>query len=127
MKFVPLIEGEAGHFFPTKTHDGLRYDLRNIHLECHHDNCDNPDHLKGYKRNLINKIGLKAFKELCDDAAKYIREGHRWQRTELEEMIAKFKKLNKELENTENVPFKSFSGDNAPIFPENQDWLNQWT
>jgi 5-methylcytosine-specific restriction endonuclease McrA len=81
----------AGHFFPVKGYDGLRFDEFNVNGECVSCNSFNEGHLIGYNDNLKNKIGLKALNKLKQRAKEYKMNGYKWARFELEEMIKKYK------------------------------------
>ena len=41
----------------------LRFDTRNMNCECRHCNRFSADHLIGYRRNLIKKLGKQSFEE----------------------------------------------------------------
>jgi hypothetical protein len=88
---------EAGHFYPVKTYDGLRYELDNIHGECHYDNCFNDFHLISYQNNLINRIGAERMAILKQKAEEYKINGHKFSRSELLDIITQFKQLIAEL------------------------------
>lgn len=61
--YLPLCLGEVGHFIPRQ-HKSVRWNLNNVHLESIAANRFNQDHLDGYRRNLIQKIGLDQVEEL---------------------------------------------------------------
>jgi hypothetical protein len=50
---------DAGHFRTRGAAPELRYEEKNVHKECVHCNLHNTEHLLGYRRNLILKIGIK--------------------------------------------------------------------
>lgn len=87
-QYKPL---QAGHFYPTSTHDGLRFDEDNVHGECAGCNCFNEGHLIGYQENLPSRIGQERFEALKQRAAEYKRNGHKWSRSELMDIIEKYK------------------------------------
>lgn len=58
-----VTEAENGHYIP-RSQTALRWDLRNCNLECLKCNRFDQDHLKGYRLNLIKKIGLTEVQEL---------------------------------------------------------------
>jgi len=83
---------QAGHFFPTGTYSGLRFDEDNCHGECLQCNYYNSQsHAYGYKENLIIKLGLVRFDKLEQKAAYYKRHGRKWDRFELIEIIEKYR------------------------------------
>jgi hypothetical protein len=92
---------QAGHFFPVKLYDNLRYDEDNVHGEDAGCNCFNQAHLIYYAINLKEKIGEERFNALYKKAEDYKKFGHKWSRTELEEKIIyyteKVKQLKQEL------------------------------
>lgn len=51
---------DCGHFH-SRTHMATRYDEDNCHAECKACNRFSADHLIGYQRNLIQKIGQQRF------------------------------------------------------------------
>ena len=77
----------AGHFAPVKGGSALRFDEFNVNGECISCNGFDEFHLIGYRRNLINKIGEGAVLYL-EQNAKLVK---RWSRTELNEIIEKYK------------------------------------
>lgn len=85
-KLKPISEMQAGHFMAS-TYAYTRFNLLNINAECIQCNCFDPDHLIGYRKNLIDKIGLKAVEQLEIDAHK----PHKWDRQELLDLIKKYK------------------------------------
>lgn len=83
----PVSNMDAGHYVPVKGSDFLRYHEFNINGECKGCNGFDEFHLIGYRKNLIEKIGL--------DAVEWLNENRRtvkkWTRAELEEIINKYK------------------------------------
>ena len=55
-KIKHISEGDCGHFY-SRRHMATRFDEDNCHLECRGCNRANGDHLHGYTKNLIQKIG----------------------------------------------------------------------
>ena len=82
---------QAGHYYAVSTHSGLRFDEDNVHGECSGCNCFNESHLIGYGENLPHRIGQQRFFNLKQRAAGYKRNGHKWGRSEVEEIIEKYK------------------------------------
>lgn len=83
-QYKPL---QAGHYYPTQGYDGLRFDAFNCHGECSGCNCFDEGHLIGYGENLIGRIGKVEFDLLKLRASDYKKHGHKWSRSELEEII----------------------------------------
>lgn len=88
-QFKPL---QAGHFYSVKMYDGLRFDEDNCFGECVGCNCFNESHLIGYGDNLIGRIGQDRVNELKQRAADYKKNGYKWSRSELLELIEIYKK-----------------------------------
>jgi len=82
---------DAGHYFATSGYSGLRFDEDNVHGECAGCNRFNDSHLIGYGINLPSKIGETDYKALLLKADEYKRDGIKWDRTELEELIELYK------------------------------------
>lgn len=82
---------QAGHYFSVKGYDGLRYDVDNVHGECSGCNCFDESHLIGYGENLIKRIGQEKYNRLKERAADYKKNGYKWMRYELEELINYYK------------------------------------
>lgn len=92
-------EMQAGHFYPVKGYDGLRYDEENVHGECAGCNGFDDAHLIGYADNLLGKIGGERLKALKERAAEYKRNGYKFSRSEISEKIEYYKRKVAELEN----------------------------
>ena len=84
-------ELQCGHFFAVKGYDGLRFDEENTAGECSSCNCFNESHLIGYSINLKDRLGLDRFNDLIERAAEYKRNGYKWSRSELLELIEIYK------------------------------------
>jgi hypothetical protein len=82
---------QAGHYFAVKGYDGLRYDEDNVHGECAGCNCFDESHLIGYGRNLVKRIGQERYDALVERAAEYKRNGYKFSRSEVIEIIEKYK------------------------------------
>ena len=89
---------QCGHFFNVGGHDGLRFNEDNANGECAGCNCFDLSHLINYGDNLIERIGIERFQNLKNQAKIYKREGHKWTRYELLEMIEKYKAKIRELQ-----------------------------
>lgn len=62
-RILPFHKMQLGHYF-SRRHMATRWDEQNCNAECETCNCRDTNHLVGYKKNLINKIGQRAFEEL---------------------------------------------------------------
>lgn len=63
-KLKPIRHCQAGHFYSRGNYNSVRFNLDNINAECDYCNGFNHDHLIGYQKNLIKKIGEKRFNDL---------------------------------------------------------------
>jgi ribonuclease I len=59
-KTLPVSQMNAGHYVPVKNGSYLRLHEWNVNGECCRCNAFDEFHLIGYRRNLIDKIGLDA-------------------------------------------------------------------
>ena len=84
---LPIEQMNAGHYIPQKNSSMLRFNEYNVNGECISDNGFNEFHLINYRKNLINKIG----QEMVDWLEANQRTVKKWTRTELEEIIEKYK------------------------------------
>ena len=78
---------DAGHYVPVKGSSALRFDEYNVNGECKSCNGFDQFHLIGYRRNLIDKVGERKVMEL-EYQHRLIKK---WTRTELNEIIEKYK------------------------------------
>jgi hypothetical protein len=77
----------AGHFYSAGTHTAVRFDERNVHMQCESCNSFLSGNLLRYRENLLTKLGIEEFERLSADAMqtrKYTRE-------ELKEVINTYK------------------------------------
>jgi hypothetical protein len=88
----PLKEN-AGHFYNANNHWSVRFDERNVHLQCEHCNTFLSGNLIYYRENLLKKIGIEEFENLSAEAIKT----RKFTIEELKEIIATYKKKCKEL------------------------------
>lgn len=86
-KTLPVEKMNAGHYVPVGSCSFLRFHEWNTSGECQGCNCFNSFHLVDYRKNLINKIGLENVEWLEENR----RTEKRWSRSELEEIIFKYK------------------------------------
>lgn len=62
-KIYPFGQMQNGHYF-VRQHTATRWDERNCNAECIFCNCHDANHLVGYRKHLIQKIGQKEFDDL---------------------------------------------------------------
>ena len=72
-------------------YDGLRFNENNVHGECCRCNGFDDMHLINYNKNLIDRIGQEEFNDLSVRAKNYKMDGYKWTRSELTEMIHRYK------------------------------------
>lgn len=80
---------EAGHFWKQGSHGILRYNLDNIHKQCHACNYHKGGNENEYRLRLVKKIGLERILILDEQA----HETKHWQRDELEQILEEVKLL----------------------------------
>lgn len=85
-------QADCGHFH-SRRHLATRYDEDNAHAECRACNRFSADHLIGYERNLIAKIGQQRFDLLKVKAASTCKMSD----FEYKELIKYYKALNAKL------------------------------
>lgn len=61
-RVLPIDQADCGHYH-SRTHMSLRFDTRNCNAECRRCNRFSSDHLIGYRKNLIRKLGLLSYKQ----------------------------------------------------------------
>ena len=79
----------AGHFYNANNHWSVRFDERNVHVQCEHCNTYLSGNLINYQRNLIDKIGVKEYNDLSSKA----NETRNFTKEELKEIINYYKKI----------------------------------
>jgi hypothetical protein len=89
----PLKEN-AGHFYNANNHWSVRFDERNVHLQCEHCNTFLSGNLIYYRENLLKKIGIEEFENLSAESMKT----RKFTIEELKEIISTYKKKCKEIE-----------------------------
>ena len=82
---------QAGHYYPVKNYDGLRFDEDNCHGQSIRDNKFLYGNLISYGENLLIRIGQERFDALKQRAADYKRSGYKWSRAELLEIIERYR------------------------------------
>ena len=90
---------QAGHYYPVQGYAGLRFDEDNVHGECAYCNCYDEGHLIGYSENIKERIGETDYKLLKQRAEDYKRDGYKFGRAELRELIELYKSKIKDYEN----------------------------
>lgn len=79
------LANQAGHYIPVNKSSFLRYDERNIHIQCAACNCWGHGNQVAYRIELRKKIGELELEALERD---YIENKvHKWSRSDLEEII----------------------------------------
>ena len=83
----------AGHFYSAGTHTSVRFDERNVHLQCEHCNTFLSGNLLNYREKLLIKLGFEEFERLSVDAMKT----RKYTREELKEIIELYKQKIKDV------------------------------
>ena len=78
---------DAGHYVPVKGGSYLRFNESNVNGQCIRCNRFDEFHLIGYRKALINKVGLDEV--LWLEAMRH--EVKKWSHSELDEIIQKYK------------------------------------
>jgi hypothetical protein len=86
-------DAHAGHFI-KRQHQSVRYDERNVHPQCPADNVYKGGCQDEYAAYVLNTYGHDALTDLL----RLKRQTKKWTRTELEELIAKYKAQSAEYE-----------------------------
>lgn len=70
------VQWEAGHYLSVGSHPELRFDLANIHKQCHRCNHNQSGNQAAYRLNLVPRIGQAEVDRLegPHPTAKYMRE-----------------------------------------------------
>ncbi len=84
---LPIDKMNAGHYVPVKGGSFLRFHEWNCSGECIRCNGFDEFHLIGYRKHLIMKLGKDAVEWL----ENHRNEVKKWTRTELNEIITKYK------------------------------------
>ena len=88
----PFEQADCGHFH-SRRHLATRFDEDNAHAECRACNRFSADHLIGYEKNLIAKIGKQKFDMLAAQA----HQTRKYSDFELQELIKYYQSLNKKM------------------------------
>ena len=94
----PFNQADCGHYI-SRLHMSVRYDEDNCHAECQTCNRFTSSHLKGYRRNLINKIGIERFNQLKSKS----REIKQYSIDEIKELAKYYRSKAKELKNIKGL------------------------
>lgn len=100
-KIKPYEQEDCGHYI-SRTHMATRFDEDNCHGECRSCNRLSSDHLIGYRKNLIEKIGMDRVAAL---EWKHNQTKH-WTMDELREKIAYYTKEVKRLSADKGISVK---------------------
>jgi hypothetical protein len=88
----------AGHFYSAGTHTAVRFNERNVHLQCEHCNTFLSGNLLNYREKLLIKLGFDEFERLSVDAMKT----RKYTREELKEIIELYKQKIKDVSKSTN-------------------------
>ena len=91
-RIKPFAQADCGHFH-SRRHMSVRFEEDNCSVECRSCNRFSADHLIGYQKNLIKKIGQARFDKLAWKAS----QSKHWCDFELKELIKYYKALNDKL------------------------------
>ncbi len=94
-------QGDCGHYH-SRTHMATRWEPDNCHMECRACNRASADHLIGYRRNLVEKIGLDRMARL----EMMARSTKHWLDFELQEKIDYFTREVKRLSAEKGINVK---------------------
>jgi hypothetical protein len=89
-EYLPIEKMQAGHFFPVKGFNWLRFNELNVHGQCQRCNGFDKSSLIGYTLNLPHKIGQSHFDNLV---LKSKTRQPEFTRDQLMELKIKFKTL----------------------------------
>jgi hypothetical protein len=79
---------DAGHFWSAGGHSAVRFHPDNVHAQCVSCNQHKHGNLIIYRDGLLNKIGVTKYEELESIA----HQTRKWDKEELKELIAEYKK-----------------------------------
>ena len=85
---------EAGHFYPAHNHSEVRFDEHNVNGECKQCNNYSGEHLIGYEKRLISRIGQEAVDKIHFKVQVAKRTSYKWDRFSLIEIIETYKQKN---------------------------------
>ena len=82
---------QAGHFYSGGHYPNLKFNEDNVHGQCKRCNYFLSGNLTQYEKNLRERIGGDRVEQLHILAGWYKRNGHKWDRFALEEIIKNYK------------------------------------
>lgn len=88
----------AGHYYSAGSHYSVRFDERNVHLQCEYCNSFLSGNLLMYRENLLVKLGYEEFERLSSESMKT----RKYTREELKEIISTYKQKIKDVSNSKN-------------------------
>ena len=97
-RIKPYAEVDCGHFH-SRIHMATRFDEDNCHGECHYCNRMSADHLIGYEKNLVKKIGQNKVNLLNVKA----HSTKHWLDSKLEAMIEYYTREAKKLSSLKGI------------------------
>lgn len=83
---------QAGHYFPVKGFNALRFLEMNVALQCSYCNCYQHGNQAMYRIGLVQRHGEDAVKELEQIALDSKKQIKKWTRDEINEIIRRYKK-----------------------------------
>jgi hypothetical protein len=92
----PPLKKNAGHYYNANNHYNLRFDERNVHLQCEHCNTFLSGNLINYRENLIKKIGIGEYNVISEIA----KETRKFTIEEVKEIAKLYKQKVKILKNS---------------------------
>lgn len=92
---LPVDQMDAGHYVPVKNGSYFRFDENNCAGQCRRCNRFDEFHLVGYRKNLINKIGLENV-EYLENNRNLVKK---WTKEELNNIIKQYGEARKNLDN----------------------------
>lgn len=101
-RVLPFEKMQCGHYY-SRYHTMTRWDEDNCNSECSICNCQDTNHLVGYKKNLIAKIGQRRFDEL---EARYRQECKEPDEEEYKQLISGYTKICKILSRQKGIVCK---------------------
>ncbi len=96
---------DAGHFYPAGHYPPLKYNENNVHGQCKQCNYFYHGNLIEYRKLITNRITKTQLLELDYKVALYKRNGYKWDRFFLIEIIETYKAKAKVLESLIDPPF----------------------
>lgn len=90
---VPSVNAQAGHFYSGGHYPILRFNDKNVNLQCKSCNYFKSGNLIEYRKNLSTKIGEDNVSELDQLSELSKRSVFKWDRFSLIEIIEKYKQL----------------------------------